>query len=233
MISRADIYFGGYDLAAYSKAFEVIPKAAIHVSTNIEATSVTRVGGNVTSSITGSGFWDATVSGALRDNLGTSAPMSFCIPNDTEANDAVLVNAVNASYSLGTAAGDVIPFSFAADGTGRPVAGKTLCVDTIASAATETSTPQEIGAVAAGYKVFGNLHAITFTGDDIVVKLQSSATEGGVYADRVTFDTLTAIGSDHQTDTTVDTDTWWQVEATATGATVSIEYIVTIGIALA
>jgi len=233
VITRANIYFGGYNISAHKRAFEVSPKVALHETTTVEDTAVTRVGGNITSSISGEGYWNSTPDTALRGNLGTSQPMSFCITDNTEGNDAILVNCLNASYNFGAAAGDVLPFTFSGEGSGRPVGGKVMCVNTIESATTEASTARQIGAVAAGYVAYANLHIISFTGDSLDVALQSCATEGGSYDDRITFTTAGAIGGEYATDTSADTDTWWKVSATAVGGSVSISYIVTLGIALA
>ena len=229
MIARANIYHGGYNISADSSEWELVPSAAIHDVTTVKLTSVARVGGNITGSISGKGYWDSDTDTELRGELGESQPFTACIPDNTYGNDAWLAVAKNSNYSLGASAGDIIPFTYSAQTTGPFVKGKTLVYDTHTVAGTDTGNAVEVTQTT-GDVMVANFHVTAKVGMAANAAIYSSATEGGEYVEHAVFDALMAIGSEQITWTTdVDHD-WWKVQFSQAGATVNTTYLVSLGV---
>lgn len=233
MIARANIYHGIYNISAHSSEWELISRAAILDKTTVKLTAVAREGGNITGSISGKGYWDSTPDTALHGELGESQPFTACIPSNADGNAAWLAMVKNSNYSLGGPAGEIVPFTYAAQTTGSFAKGKVLVFDTHTVAGTDTSDPVQIDQ-SVGDLIIGNLHIVEEYGMNITIKIYSSATEAGdigvEYTERGAFTVQNGqISEQISWTSTVDED-WWRVTMHQLGGTANTTYLVALGV---
>jgi hypothetical protein len=103
-----------------------------------------------------------------------------------------------------------------------------------ARTATGTGTGLEVGAVAAGARLYAALHVLSVSGTtpSLTARVESSADNTfAAPTTRLTFAAATAAGGQAlRTDGSAITDTWWRVAWTVTGTTPSFMFAATLGI---
>jgi hypothetical protein len=167
--------------------------------------------------------------------LGAAAPTTLLPAGTTAGSLAYLLDALTLEYTpIEATVGDLAMSTLS--GSGRGAAARGLLMHDLATARTSSGsgTARQLGAVAAGQRIYGALHvtAASGTAPNLVVKLQSSATEGGSYVDRVTFSAATAAGANQFASTLgAITDTWWRTNWTVSGTGPSFTFGVSAGIA--
>ena len=182
------------------------------------------------------GLFDTGTDGAddvFYNNLAV-ADTPVIISPDTlaEGNLAYFFKSLQSKYSINSKVGQLLSFSVGGSGRGSDlVRGKSLLNGT--KTATGNSTPIQLGAVSSVKKLFAALHILAASGGtpSLTVKVQSSATSGGTYVDRLTFAAQNAAGAVWGTPTSGPvTDTWWRINYTISGSTPSFNFIVPVGI---
>jgi hypothetical protein len=156
--------------------------------------------------------------------------------SDTAAgNLGYLTKALRTSITLLGAVGDVAPWEANAAGTWPLVRGQFAHPSGVARSTTGSGTAINLGAVAAGERLYASLHVLSVSGTStptLTVTVQSDDAEG--FADpttQLTFDAATAVGGQIlRTDGTAITDTWWRVGWTITGTDPSFLFAAAFGI---
>ncbi len=181
--------------------------------------------------VAGANKIDANVAAnkGLVDKLVTVA----CV-DGAEGDIAYFARSTLGLYTLGGEVGEINPFSLRMEGTGsdRMVRGTILI--TGAKTATGNGTARQLGAVAAGDKLFAGLHVLAASGTsptlDVIV--QSDDASGFPSAsNRITFARQTATASVYATPVAgAITDDWWRINYTIGGGSPSFTFVVTVGI---
>ncbi len=187
----------------------------------------------------GAGYTDAVMFAEM--TAGTGLPFaSIPVPGGavtaaepSAENDLVwLTFAKTFRYAPGGAVGTLFRFSAHLEATEEPVSG-TLMVPRPSAARTSsaTSTARQVGAVAAGERLFAGLHIFAGSGGNLDVDIRSDDNSGMTTpTTRHSFTTATAAGEQWMTplDGAI-TDDYWDVDYTISAG--SFDFAVTLGIA--
>lgn len=155
--------------------------------------------------------------------------------SDLAAGSLMWLNKVlRQDSSFGGSVGDVDSWSMSGRSTWPLVRGKCAHPSGVPRSATGTGTIIQLGAVAAGKRLYANLHVLSATGTtpSITVKVQSAALVGfGSPTDRLSFAAKTTTGGEAlRTDGTAITDQFWRVSYTVSGTTPSFLFLAAFGI---
>lgn len=149
-------------------------------------------------------------------------PVSFSEDKD-EADDVYfLTAAVTYSPNTGAAVGE--PHKWSAGVAGKGPLTKGLIIKTGAvTTGSGGGTAFNLGAVTTGKKLYAIVHCIAAAGTSVALKIQSDDAMGMASpVDRITFTTLTAVGSQLATADAPITDTWYRVYWTVVGGSFTI-----------
>jgi hypothetical protein len=236
IIRNQKIWLGGHDLTGVLNSAAVEDSVALKEATTLGDSAVRRLAGLRDAKLALEGYFSASPEDeALNANLGlTDVPVTFGAINGTEGNLAYLFAAALADYQPNGTVGEV--FAFAA--TAQSSAGEPLVRGTLMHNATRTSTAngtaRQLGAIAAGQKLYAALHVLTVAGTtpELDVKVQSDDASGFASPiDRITFSQKTGIASEWATPVAgAITDDWWRVTWTIGGTSPSFAFVVSIGI---
>lgn len=229
------IWFDGYDLTGIINAIALENGCDTPENTVFGQDTHTVIGGLKTVKASVQGFVDAsTRDKALFDNIGVGdVPLSFAAQNATEGNTAFSLLVTSSEYSNEGAVGDMLGFKFNAEASGLLTRG-TLMENNSAIAATGAGTARQVGAVTSGQKAYAILHvlAVDDPADTLDVTIESDASNSfsGSETTRITFDTMSAIGSQWKELAGPITDTWWRAAYDITGSTPSFDFVVILAI---
>jgi hypothetical protein len=142
---------------------------------------------------------------------------------------------LRSSSSFGGDVGDVAPWMMNGRSTWPLVRGACAHPSGVARTATGTGSSLNLGAVAAGRRVYANLHVLSVSGTatpTVTVKIQSDDNTGFTSAaDRLLFAAKTATGGESvRSDGSAITDSYWRASWTITGTTPSFLFLVSLGI---
>lgn len=155
--------------------------------------------------------------------------------SDLNVGSVMWLNKVlRADASFGGPVGDVDGWSMSGKSTWPLVRGKCAHPSGVARSTTANGTSVQLGAVAAGKRLYANLHVIGATGTtpSATVKIQSDDNSGFTTpTDRLSFAAKTTTGGEAlRTDGTAITDTYWRAQWTVSGTTPSFLFLVAFGI---
>lgn len=231
------IYCDSADLTGYSNKVMLAPTAdALDATTFGSGGWKARVGGLFDTTASLEGFWQAGDLTQPDDlfwaNLSDSqAALTFCPTAGTTVGDlCYLTRAMETKYDPSGQIGQL--FAFAVDWSGNwPVArGQILNPTGVVRSSSGNGTGRQLGAVAAGQRMYANLHVLAASGTSVAVKLQSSV--DNTFAsptDRITFTTATALGGQSASLVGPVTDTWWRAVWTVVSG--SFTFVCSAGIA--
>ncbi len=181
------------------------------------------------------GFW-AAGSAALPDDrfwtdLGTTAAWTAASSQVT-GSPAYLGNVYSGGFKVGGDIGTLAPFSAHGMGNSRIIQGQLLHPASTARTTSSTSTGVQLGALSATQAMYAAVHVCSVSGTlpTLIVKLQSSSTQGGSYTDRITFTSANTVSSQLSSVAGAVTDTWWRVNWTIAGTLPSFLFAVAAGI---
>jgi hypothetical protein len=213
----------GADLSGQSNKMEVSASVDELESTTFASSGYKEfVGGLASHEFTIEGLWaagdDAQPDDRLWTDLGVTAAWTAAVAQAT-GSVAYFGNVLSGSHKIGGDIGTVAPFSAKGMGSGRAVRGELLHPASTARTSTGTSTGVELGALSATESMFCAVQVCSVAGTTptLVVKLQSSATQGGSYTDRITFTSANSVSSQLSSVAGAVTDTWWRVSWTIGG----------------
>lgn len=231
----------GVDLTGVSNKIEVSSEAEVKKTTNYGSNGWDEViGGIASAEISGEGQWEAgdvtKIDDASWAQLGGIGPWSISANNGAAVGDlAYFTSAMRADYKLFDAVGEVAPWTGSAKSTWPLVRGQFAHPPGTARTATGTGTSMNLGAVAAGKRMYAALHVLSVAGTStptITARVQSDDNPGfSSPTTRLTFNAATAVGGQAlRTDGTAITDTWWQIAWDITGTTPSFLFAASLGI---
>lgn len=227
------VYFDGYDLTGYSNSLTIDQGAEAKDATVFGATTKTNVGGLKTAALGVQGFWNSTPDLGLMGALGVSGKLISACPTNTAGDPAYMMAAVVGTYTCNGQVGDVFPYSLSAAAGGNLVRG-TLCEKNTAISVTANGTARNLGAVAAGQKLYAGLHVLSVSGTSptLDVTINSAATDSwGAPTLRATFTQKIAIGAELKEVSGAITDGWWRPTMTIGGtATPTFSFVLILAI---
>lgn len=244
ILQGARIFAGGCDLTAMTNKVElgaefeekdVTTFGSVDANNQIWKEVLAGLG---SASVQASGFWEAgdlsKVDDSMWTSLGGNAPWTIC-PTTANAGDlAYLITAMESSYAVGGAPGDVAPYQAAAASSWPVARGKVLDGTLPARTATGTGTVAQLGAVPAGDYLYANLHVVSVAGTtpSITVAVQSAPTVGfAAPVTRLTFNPAIALGPGQSLRVAGPiTDQYWRISFTVAGTTPSFLLLASAGI---
>ncbi|MGW1324788.1 hypothetical protein ACWD64_19875 [Streptomyces antibioticus] len=237
----ARLFAGGADLTGQSNKIEVSAEVEEKDRTNYRSGGYKEViGGLASAELMGEGQWAAGDPGIVDDvswaDLGAVGAWSAG-PDDSGVGDlAYFMRALRSDYKLGDAVGEVAPWSGTAKSSWPLVRGVFAHPPGTARSSTGDGTAQELGAIAAGQRLYAALHVLSVAGTStptITVEIESDTEEafGDSPETVASFDAATARGGQIlRTDGTAHTDTWYRPTWTITGSGPSFLFVVAFGI---
>ncbi|KOG73553.1 hypothetical protein ADK77_08480 [Streptomyces antibioticus] len=230
----------GLDLTSNSNKIELSAEVEDKDSTNFGSGGWKEVmGGLASAEISGEGQWEAgdpaKVDDASWANLGGVGPWSISANNAANVGDlAYLTSAMQASYKLGEAVGEIAPWASTAKSNWPLVRGQFAHPPGTARTATGTGTGLNLGAVPANKRMYAALHVLSAAGTtpSLTARVESSADNTfAAPTTRLTFNAASATGGQIlRTSGSAITDPWWRVAWTITGTTPSFLFVASLGI---
>lgn len=177
-------------------------------------------------------FTDFTVDAKALD--GESNVVLSVVPEgNTQGNRSLTLTGLTTSVTEGGAVGEArkTDLTFRGDSATGPLFG-TLLQPRATRTTTGSTTALQLGAVAAGKKVYLACHVLAVSGTNptLTVKLQSGTTSGGATTDRITLTQFTGTGVELKSLAGAVTDTWWRINATLGGTNPSFTLACTVAI---
>ncbi len=196
------------------------------------------MGGLASSEIDAEGFWEAgdpsKVDDAAWSNLGGNGPWTVAPLGASVGDLAYTTKALQSEYKLLGAVGDIAPWSAKASGSWPMARGQIAHPPGTARTSSGTGTSINLGAVAAGKRLYASLHVLSVAGTtpSLTVEIEGDTATGfSTPVTYLTFNAATAIsGQILRTDGTAITDSWWRVKWTVSGTTPSFMFAVAFGI---
>jgi hypothetical protein len=243
----ARLFVGAADLSGHGSKIEIESEIEAKEITNWRSGGAKEVlGGLETVSIDAEGQWEAGDPGKIDDQAWADRRVLEAWTAGAEsASDtgvgsvAYLTKALRSSIKLFAAVGDVAPWSAKATGTWPLVRGEFAHPSGVARTTDGNGTAVELGAVAAGQRLYGSLHVLSVAGTlipeiDVIVQSDSAEAFNVTPETRLSFATATAPGGQVlRTDGTAHADTWYRVvwDITDNGGTgESFLFVAAIGI---
>jgi hypothetical protein len=194
------------------------------------------IGGLGSWSLSAGGQWEALdptkVDDQMWGDLGTVSVWTIAMDGNV-GSLALAGQALESSYQLFGAVGDVAPWSAKAAGTGPLGRGVVLHPPGTARTATGNGTVVQAGAVPANWTATANLHVLSASGTtpSLTVKVQSASAIGFASpTDRFTFNAATAAGGQSARIVGPVTDQYWRATWTISGTTPSFLFVVSLGL---
>lgn len=240
VLTDVRLFTGGADLTGHSNKVEISAEVEDKDATNYASQGWKEIlGGLASAEISGEGQWEAGDPGKVDDHswasLGGLGPWSIGPAGAAVGGLAYFTNALRADYKLGEGVGEVAPWEGTAKSSWPLVRGQFAHPPGTARTATGVGTSLNLGAVAAGKRLYAALHVVSLAGTatpTITARIESDdATGFASPTTRLNFAAATAVGGQVlRTDGTAITDTWWRVAWTITGTTPSFLFVSSIGI---
>ncbi|MER5882717.1 hypothetical protein ABT160_02695 [Streptomyces sp. NPDC001941] len=188
--------------------------------------------------INGEGQWEAgdatKVDDASWAQLGGLGPWTVCPTAATVGALAYLTRALRCSYTFLGEVGEVAPWQAKATSHWPLVRGQIAHPPGTARTATGTGTALQLGAVAAGQRMYAGLHVLSAAGTtpSITCRVESDDNAGfSSPTTRLTFAAATApSGEPLRTDGTAITDNYWRAAWTISGTSPSFMFALSLGI---
>ncbi|MFF7180140.1 hypothetical protein [Streptomyces sp. NPDC008121] len=229
----------GADLSGASNKIEITAEHEDKDATNYRSGGWKEVlGGLASSEISGEGQWEAgdpaRVDDASWAAFGGTGPYTVCPTDSVVGAVAYLTQGMRSAFSFGDAVGEVAPWSGTVKGSWPVARGQIAHPPGLARTASGTGTALDLGAVAAGQRLYAALHVLSASGTTPSVTARVESDVDGTFASpttRATFTAATAAGGQIlRTDGTAITDTHYRVAWTISGTTPSFMFAASLGI---
>lgn len=237
------LFVGAADLSGQSNKIEITDEIEEKETTNFRSGGAkTVVGGLESVAIAAEGQWEAGDPGKIDDeqwaNRRVLGPWTA---GATDASDtgtgslAYLTKALRTSIQLFSSVGEVAPWTANAAGTWPLVRGQFAHPSGTARTATGNGTGLQLGAVAAGARLYASSHVLSVVGTStptITVEVESDVDNTFTSPSTViSFAAATEPGGQIlRTDGSAITDTWYRVTWTISGTGPSFLFVVALGI---
>ena len=236
VLTDCKLWAGQYDWSGDMRSVALEYAADPKDCTPFGSTTRTYKGGLKTVRLGSSGFWSAGT-GEIDSEIfaavgATAVPISVAAGSGTAGDACYLFRGMRADYRPGAQIGEMLTFDSAAVASGGAglIRGTVLFNGT--ATASGTGTKFQVGAIGASQKMYAALHVFDVSASDTLdVVIESDAdSSAGSETSRITFTQATAATSEWQELSGAVTDTWWRVNYTAGGSSISIPFAVTVGI---
>ncbi|MFJ9243809.1 hypothetical protein [Streptomyces sp. NPDC101776] len=240
VLTNVRLFTVGVDLTSASNKVELTAKVEEKETTNYGSQAYKElIGGLASAEFASEGQWEAGDPGKVDDaawaQLGGVGAWSVGPVGAAVGNLAYLTKVLRCDYKLGDAVGEVAPWTSSGKGSWPLARGQFAHPPGTARTATGTGTGLQLGAVAAGKRMYAALHVLSVAGTatpTVTARVESSV--DNTFASPTTRLTHTAAtaaaGEILRTDGTAITDTWWRTAWTITGTTPSFMFATTLGI---
>ncbi|MFI2437403.1 hypothetical protein [Streptomyces sp. NPDC018693] len=241
VLLNARLFAGGADLTGNSNKVEVTSEVEEKPTTNYYSEGWKEVvGGLAAAELMGEGQWEAGHDGMVDDaswaQLGAVGAWTAGPDGSAVGDLAYFMKALRSSYKLGDAVGEVAPWTGSAKSAWPLVRGVVAHPPGTARSSTGDGTAQELGAIAAGQRLYAALHVLSVSGTStptitVAIESDSQSDFAGTPETRLTFDAATArSGQLLRTDAAAHADTWYRPTWTITGTDPSFLFVVAFGI---
>jgi len=239
-LTNAKLWVAGFDWSGDMNALALKYGAELQDKTNFASGGFhERLPGLQFFSFNHEGYWSDGVN-AIDDAIfntvfaAKNTVMTFDPSNAAAEGDICYTGQIDvANYAPGAKVGEVLKFSVSGDSDGDPLVRGTLMASRTVTASGNGPINQ-LGAVAAGKKVYAALHVlqgVSGTTPTLAVKVQSAAAVGFASpTDRITFSSANAPGAQWGSAAGAITDQFWRVNFTVGGTTPSFPFVVVVGI---
>jgi hypothetical protein len=240
ILTNVRLFAIGADLTGSSNKAELSAEVEDKDTTNYASGGhVELIGGLASSEISAEGQWEAGDPGLVDDaswsQLGGLGPWTLAPEGAAVGALAYFTRALRSSYTLGGSVGDVAPWTGTAKGSWPLVRGVIEHPPGTVRSADGTSAGVELGAVAAGQRLYAALHVLSASGTSPSLTLTIESDADNTFASpttQLTFDAATAEGGQVlRTDGSAITDTWVRANWTITGTTPGFFFVLALGIA--
>ncbi|MGW3346798.1 hypothetical protein ACWDA3_26095 [Nonomuraea rubra] len=235
------LFAGGADLSGNSNKVELQTEVEEKDITNYRSQGWKEVlSGLGSSQVTAEGQWEAGDPGKVDDasweQLGGRGPWSIG-PGEADVGElAYLTYALRSSYKLGDKVGEVAPWSGMAKSSWPTVRGQFAHPPGTARSTSGDGTAVQVGAVAAGQRLYAALHVLSVAGTSnptLTVTVESDTAEA--FDDdpqtEITFQAATAAGGQIlRTSGSAITGPWYRASWTISGSGPSFLFVVALGI---
>jgi hypothetical protein len=228
------------DLTAASNKVELSTEVEDKDATNYASQGWKEtMGGLASAEISAEGQWEAgdpsKVDDASWATLGGVGPWSISANNGAAVGDlAYFTSALRADYKVGESVGEIAPWTSTAKSSWPLVRGQFAHPPGTARTATGVGTGLNLGAVAAGKRLYAALHVLSVAGTTPSLTARVESSVDNTFAaptTRLTFTAATTVGGQIlRTDGTAITDTWWRIAWTISGTTPSFLFAASLGI---
>lgn len=214
VFTNAGILVGGQQLNTVANAV-ALSYGADALANDVLAGPTTKIkaGGLKKVGLSLAGFWDTLLDPAMYADVGLADVATIVPQGMTEGNIDYFVQVLEAMYGTGTEVGKLLPFKYQADVTGPLVRG-TLVANKSGISANGNGTGFNLGAVAAGQKLYAAAHVISLTGATPSITLAVQGDTSNAFAapvTEITFAAATAVGAQFLSLAGALTQTWYRL----------------------
>lgn len=234
IVSQQKVWAGKYDISGDLSAVALKHSVESKDRTTLGNATRQRLAGLRSVGMQLEGFYNAgtgNIDDQMFTNIGVDGvPVSIGPTDGSFGETAYLFNAEFASYEPGAKIGDMFAFSVQAEAADSPLV-RGVILHNAARSASGNGSGNQLGAVTSAQRLYANIHLLSVTGSgSLIAKVQSDDNASFTSAaDRITFATLTALGSQSTSVAGAITDDYVRVNYTITGFT-SVTFVVAVGI---
>jgi hypothetical protein len=241
ILTDVRLFAVGADLSGNSNKVEVQTDVEEKDATNYRSQGWKEVlGGLASSAWTAEGQWEAgdpsMVDDASWSQMGGTGPWTACPADAVVGELAYFTNGLRSSYALGGQVGDVAPWAGKVSGSWPVVRGQIAHPPGTARTADGTGTALQLGAVAAGKRLYAALHVLSVAGTStptLTARIESDV--DNTFSSPVTqltfADATAAAGQILRTTGDAVADSWFRIAWTITGTSPSFLFAAALGIA--
>lgn len=230
------VYLDGFNLTGDMNAIAINYAADMVDETTFGDNTHILKGGLKATTLAHEGFWEGgadKVDDALFNRIGVAnKPMSIGVETGADGELAYMLQAVLAEYNPQGSVGEMFAFSVTAEASDAGLIRGTIMHNST-QASSGNGTARQLGALAAGQKMYAALHVIAASGSSptLDVIIQSDDNSGMTSAtNQITFTQAVAIGGQFDSVAGVVADDWWRVNFTIGGGGPSFTFVVVLGI---
>ncbi len=216
ILQNCKLYLAQFDLSGDVNQVALDHDVEIKEITPFGSAAKKKIAGLENTAVKAKGFINVGL-GAVEETLWNKfavadQPLTICPLTGADGEVAFSLQSLLAQYSPGAAVGDVFGFDVTAEGSGPLVRGTLMA--TGAKTVTGTGTARQLGAVAAGQKLYAALHVLSKAGTSPTLDMKIQSDDAQAFTtpiDRITFAQATDIGAQWATPVNGPiTDTWWR-----------------------
>lgn len=235
----ARLFAVGADFSGVSNKIELSAEHEVKERTNYRSGGYKEVkAGLASAEISAEGQWEAgdpsLVDNASWAAMGGTGPYTACAEDSIVGALAYFMNGMRQNFKFGDAVGEINPWSGTVKSSWPLVRGQIAHPPGTPRTVTGTGTALNLGAVAAGKRLYAALHVLSVAGTtpSITARVESDDAAGmSSPTTRLTFGAATAVGGEIlRSDGTAITDTHYRLAWTISGTTPSFMFAAAIGI---